>query len=123
MPFQLSLNLKIPCSKKLGRTKSASDLSVVTDGGSILAFNPPICDNRASISSKSSLLPSVKARAKLPLSYQKGFEQRQPACVSHKTRKLFGPRKAPENNFRCFSKRLSFLGPIKTYRFHKIFYK
>lgn len=40
---------------------------MITDDSSILAFNLPICDYRASISSKSSSLPFVKPRAKLPI--------------------------------------------------------
>ena len=72
--FSALSQFHIPSTKKLRKAKSASDLSVVTDDSSILAFNMPICDNRASISLKSSLLPPVKARVKLPSSYQKGVE-------------------------------------------------
>ena len=73
--FSAISHFDIPSSKKLHRTKSASSLSMVTDDSSSLAFNSPICDNRASISLKMSSLLSVKARAKLSSSYERGVEQ------------------------------------------------
>ena len=65
--FPAPSQLDIPSTKNLHRTKSTSDLSVVTDDSSILEFNPPTRDNQASISSKSSSPLFVKAKAKLSI--------------------------------------------------------